>query len=89
MSCPTCDHTMDHVGREDQYCKCFHCMRCGTMVLRYSNTERDMVYQPKLVERCRDWAGKNLGEGTTLLATWKRLGIAESINLPKDRQPQP
>lgn len=57
----------------------FWCPRCGTI------KEKDGVGAPQfplLVGRCRRFA-ETLGPSWAQM--WKILGIAESINLPKDR----
>ena len=47
MSCPTCDHTMQCVGKAD-YIPQFWCPRCGTIK---ANVGRDTDRVPRLVER--------------------------------------
>lgn len=79
MSCPTCDHTMQRLN-----CGCetsrrwFWCPRCGTVKQDESDADA-----PALVDRCRKMQALNVG--LTFRVDWKRLGIAESINLPKNR----
>lgn len=74
MSCPTCDHTMEGI----ENCA-WWCPRCGTLVV-----VQDNFYTPKLVERCRQYADMTIHHETSVVA-WRMLGIAESINPPKDR----
>lgn len=89
MACPTCDHTMEQLGRVN-FEVCFLCPRCGTVKVQYlANPNAESVYVPKLVERCRNFETDSL---LPLLAVsgeigklWHRLGIAESINLPEKR----
>ena len=87
MSCPTCDHTMHHIGGEDR--RHFWCPRCGTIVTVVSETFTDTT-KPKLVERCRTFQDEVLLEGvanTPTVSAWVRLGIMESINTPSERPP--
>ena len=79
MNCPTCDHGMQAIG----YCDggtVYHCPRCGTI-------SHHGVYVPALVERCRSFAYQVIGRITERADdVWRRTGIAESINLPKERR---
>lgn len=79
MSCVNCSHTMACVGENGGY-SVFQCERCGTVKVR------DDIYTPKLVLACREYE-KGLAE--VFRSKWKELGIAESINVPSERdQPQ-
>ena len=78
MACPTCDHTLECFGVVEDM-RLFHCPRCGTVKAGES------VYVPKLVERCREFAQFGLAHPQDSEFHWKRLGIAESINLPEAR----
>lgn len=69
MPCPTCDHTMHQVKTGT-----FWCPRCGTM------KSGDDIGIPRVVQRCRSYAITNPPP-----SVWRRLGIAESINLPDKR----
>lgn len=89
MSCPTCTHTMTPLGVVDGNFKYFWCPRCGTIrAVLMNQKEQDSV--PKLVERCRQFRAKVLNTmdvpGRVFrLEEWRRLGIAESINVPEER----
>lgn len=83
MACPTCDHTMELVGRmgSEEYPQClFHCPRCGTV------RQGGSVYVPKLVERCRKFQ-ERIPKGliSSSQKSWQSLGIAESIWPPSER----
>jgi Zn-finger nucleic acid-binding protein len=84
MACPTCDHTMHHVGEGD--ISIFHCPRCGTLVTdRETETAVNRFVQaPMLVERCREYEATQIGgtDGTY----WEGLGIAEAIAKQEDRR---
>ena len=93
MACPTCDHSLECVLRDAASdTTAYQCPRCGTSVVLCHGVPNGpgnpRVYVPQLVERCREFAGKmNLGPLSNSLAVdeWRRLGIAESINLPAAR----
>lgn len=96
MSCPTCDHTMEGLGQNDRADNIFLCPRCGTVKIDAFGQHGDKVYVPKLVERCRKFIGvigANFVHGSkeasaalpAIETEWYRVGIAESINTPKDR----
>jgi hypothetical protein len=76
MPCPTCYHTMEACTITIS-----HCPRCGTMVMDHD------VYIPRLVDRCRQFEEVILPKNnmTPMAADWRRLGIAESINIPANR----
>lgn len=76
MACPTCDHTMEKIS--DGNGGVFWCRRCGTIKSNVTFVDR-----PMLVDRCRKFGG-TLGPAWSRI--WNRLCIAESINLPTDRQ---
>lgn len=78
MACPSCDHTMQGLGHGAMWCP-----RCGT-----TKTEAGTFYTPALVSRCRSFAESLFGLGASHWARheWKKLGIAESINLSANRQ---
>jgi len=89
MACPTCDHSMASIG-DVAVRRIFHCERCGTVKIEtYTGDPQKWeveVYVPKLVERCRIFESSlapdsQSGGGID----WRRLGIAESINLPEAR----
>ena len=85
MACPTCDHTMENIstGRDNDWYT-FLCPRCGTVRMYEAGDEGNAeVYVPKLVGRCRTFEGQFWPTGPAPI--WRRLGIAESINLPADR----
>ena len=71
MSCPTCDHTMQIVAGQVSWCP-----RCGTIKM---DNESEA---PTLVGRCRTF--ENLLNGA-FLRPWIIEGIAESINVPVNR----
>lgn len=85
MSCPTCDHTMHCIGHG-----IFWCPRCGTLK---GNDPLGQVSIPALVDRCRRFAAEGntqsyfLGKSKYDHADeeWRKLGIAESINVPSER----
>ncbi len=88
MSCPSCSHTMQHVGITGNGGNVFHCPQCGTVSQQYDAERFD--YVPKLVPRCREYrkamltareAGTNFGYDTL----WHTLGIRESINREGER----
>jgi tRNA(Ile2) C34 agmatinyltransferase TiaS len=83
MGCPTCDSTIESVGRllDDPDCGVFHCPRCGT--LRVGG----YTYVPRLVERCRRLHDE-VYHPPTEQAVWHRLGIYEAI-YPPDGRPAP
>ena len=83
MTCSTCDHTMDRLGKSDMGFGLFWCQRCGT--IRSPAFVQDLV--PKLVKRCREF-GKVLNYPEVAQgAVWGELGIEEAIRLPSDRWP--
>ena len=108
MACPTCDHTMEllHSPGTDCEPRIFQCPRCGTTKKTTLVLARDghggksvadvseVVFVPKLVERCREFEGWMSSQGKDLRRFYPegireelhRLGIAESINLPGDRK---
>jgi hypothetical protein len=65
----------------------FWCPRCGTLrSLSVTNLPTDTT--PKLVERCRELEATVTASAEAYPAVardWLRLGVAESINLPKNR----
>jgi len=80
---------MEGLGQNDRADNIFHCPRCGTVKVDAFGQHGDKVYVPRLIHRCRGFEKDPL---MPLLAVsgeigklWNRLGIAESINLPKDR----
>lgn len=77
MACGTCGHTMamvsDSIPRT-----VWHCPRCGTIRSNHLGIVEDTV--PKLVERCRVYET----EGYIVATEWRRLGIAESIQIPTE-----
>lgn len=90
MNCPACSHTQQKVGD-----LIFWCPRCGTLTGDGGKTGVTQFWlhqEPKLVERCRAFAGGLALEPNPvrtasevfngLKETWRRLGIAESINPP-------
>ncbi len=86
MPCPTCDHTLECVisPADPPLIGALiikHCPRCGTMV---TGTQ---VYVPKLVERCRQLEKSYVScdEYPPLTKDWRRIGLAEAINLPDAR----
>jgi len=90
MSCPTCDHTLGRLtGAEDM--AFFNCERCGTVVVEAHDDKGGLVpgfprhYVPKLVERCREFAGLTFSDLGAILGHLHRLGILESIYLPENR----
>ncbi len=84
MSCPTCDHTMEGLG----YCDggmIFHCERCGTVTHAVATSlGPNRVYVPRLVDRCRRYEDMMRSERADAYQ-WRRIGIAESINVPGKR----
>lgn len=84
MSCPTCDHTMSNFGNGSRV---MWCPRCGT--IKYDGMDGMLAEEPKLVQRCIDFAGKITDQpfsGEHVLDEhnlFERLGILESI-LPPD-----
>lgn len=80
MACPTCDHTMHDICHQVYWCP-----RCGTVKGPVGSPA-----VPKLVERCREFQNEvNEHELKAVWVRfqhrWRRLGIAESINLPEKR----
>ena len=85
--CPTCGHDLEYAGtpepdspypqeRIDNY----WCPRCGTLSMRGGGAD-----VPKLVERCREYERQRIENGLSAdRHEWKRLGIAESINVPAE-----
>lgn len=70
------------------YVRISWCPRCGTLKRdTVVNGGIEEVDAPKLVERCRKFdPTQGAAEG---LYQWKKLGIAESINLPDTRPGRP
>ena len=86
MACPTCDHTLGCViGQSLTNPAIFSCERCGTLVVKCDAGD-NTIYRPKLVDRVRAFETLMLGNGVLavadLIPSWRRLGIAESINPP-------
>jgi len=92
MSCPTCDHTIQHIGqtldgptRRDIW----WCPRCGTIRV---DGYRAFDEKPKLVGLCREFESEPNIHGNAAVdfflvgELWRRLGINESINKPEDRK---
>lgn len=82
MTCPTCDHTMAMIGRQEEICV-FHCARCGTVKTMHAAGTFD-IYVPTLVERCRsfDTTAQNSlfgGNLDNLVCEWDQSGIHEAI----------
>lgn len=84
MSCPTCDHTMSHLGqtidgpsRRDLW----WCPRCGTIRVDGFGSFDEM---PKLVERCRKFYGR-WAEVDKVYDDMQRIGVRESIYPPESR----
>lgn len=78
MPCATCEHTMQNIA-EPGTTPAWWCPRCGSIcTLHVPDTKA-----PALVHRCREMQALNVG--LTFRVDWKRLGIAESINLPANR----
>ena len=89
MSCPTCDATMEGLGEWGGR-KHWHCPRCGTLRTICVDGEGNSTgyvedYRPKLVDRCRQFAGRLPVAASAPAGLWQRLGIAESINVPAER----
>lgn len=76
MACPTCDYTMQIVNTNGH----FWCPRCGTYKILSSETAN----VPMLVQRCRLFETDDLS-GVAPTSVWFSRGIAESINLPGER----
>lgn len=89
MSCPTCSHTMSHVGIAVDGASLYHCPRCGTLrrVVWFSQGQKINDDVPMLVGRCREFgeALQTIDEPSVLRSEWGRLGVWESINTPEDR----
>ena len=49
--CPTCSHTMASIAA-----KLFMCPRCGTVSDQRHTDAEPVVYVPKLIGYCRQWA---------------------------------
>ncbi len=73
MSCPTCDHTMQHMYHMDGCA--YWCPRCGTV-----KVDGASHHVPKLVERCRQFDADTMSS-----PEWRRLGVAEAISRPEER----
>lgn len=84
MACPTCSAMMQNIGTDAV--RQFWCPRCGTITGPFAYGE---AQAPKLVERCRTMALQmgvdDLCNARELRVFWRRLGIAEAINLPANR----
>ncbi len=81
MPCPTCSHTMQQLGCcTDTGLKFFWCPRCGT--LKPCDTE---AAAPALVSFCRRYEQAVMIDGAPPTLNWERMGIAESINVPRER----
>lgn len=88
MACPTCDHSMASINDVAAY-RIFVCERCGTVKTdTYTGDPKNwhtQIYVPKLVERCREFEGMLTLVTSGDAGPWRRLGIAEAINLPENR----
>lgn len=82
MSCPTCDHTLHEMGCRTTGMPFFWCPRCGTM-----KTCDGVIVKPSIVDSCREFESTIVGVCAEHSYQWKAFGIAESINLPKNRGP--
>jgi hypothetical protein len=77
MSCPTCDHTLEGIGHG-----MFHCPRCGTLI----NCPADgAIHVPALVARCRMFEPRLQDLCKSIVESWCRLGIEESIHTAKEK----
>lgn len=95
MTCPICDHTMQLVGGLADRSHVYWCPRCGTLRLQGlpGLQENCKDEAPSLVKRCRKFVphisadNELLGSERieSIQSAWRRLGIAESINLPENR----
>lgn len=47
MACPACDHTLEGVGIVANGSHCYHCPRCGTMILR--SGQHEDYYIPRIL----------------------------------------
>lgn len=83
MACPNCDHTLEMIDLRIDTCTFFWCSRCGTF-LTIPSDGNQIVYTPRLVERCRT-AEAIIEIGGLRLRDWHVLGIRESINKPGER----
>ena len=84
MACPTCDHTMSHLGEtvDGPYRRVFWwCPRCGTIRTDSAGAFDDV---PKLVNSCREFAA-NMKDYHATMLEYRRVGITESINVPAER----
>lgn len=85
MPCPTCDHTLSRLfGDDGGGLSWWLCPRCGTTIRRPEG-QPDSVYVPKLVDRCREMEVMFVRDDGELARAWRRIGVAESINLPGNR----
>ena len=81
--CPTCSHTMTAFGCKVTDRNFYVCPRCGT-IKTCDGLNAPTIIVPVLIERCREFE-KFLPINQSLKATWRKLGIAESINVPENR----
>jgi hypothetical protein len=82
MPCPTCDATMTPMGCKVTDRTFFWCPRCGTM----KTCEDGPAVMPDLVHRCREFESVRLVVAAGDFRSWYRLGIAEAINVPANRE---
>lgn len=91
MACPTCGEIQDGVGDVPAIGgdAAFWCPRCGTLEMHTNGVSAFKT--PNLIEGCRSYKRAIIANlplsllGVTAAQAWRVLGIAESINLPKDR----
>ena len=84
MACPTCDHTMYGVLRNENK-QVYWCPRCGTLRVETGSNYFIDDSEPKLVGRCRRYAETFRHRGEEMPDEWRVFGIAESLNRPEVR----
>lgn len=84
MACGTCDHTMQCIASGGP-ASTYWCPRCGTLrtVIRSREETQTKDEAPMLVTRCQKF--EETIHHVDDIAEWKRLGIAESINVPEEQ----
>lgn len=83
MSCPTCAETLQRIGSAIYGEPIFMCPRCGTIKVEPGGGSENVVYVPKLVERCQEFERIECLPGSSLRLLWERRGIGEAIHLPE------
>jgi len=78
MACPTCEHTMHHVGVTSKTLT-YWCPRCGSLKEQWGREEHEFTCsKPKLVERVVEFCGTLTEDDQRIIDNLERLGVTEA-----------